>query len=81
MSFFSRLRQAFEGAKPSRSAATTSHHITLRPGQILGSRFEIVRQLGAGQHSTVWLATTYVRVLDAFDRNEYILKEIMALRH
>jgi hypothetical protein len=79
MRFFSRLRlrQAFKGAraKPLGSAATTRHHLTIRPGQILGSRFEIVRQLGAGQHSTVWLATTYVRVLDAFDVYEIILKK------
>ncbi|TDL14972.1 kinase-like protein [Rickenella mellea] len=55
---FSRLPKSINGAKSSRSASSLGHHLSTRPGQILGSRFEIVRQLGEGQHSTVWLATS-----------------------
>jgi len=60
MNSFSRFLKWLKGTKPSRSvsAFSTSHHLSIKPGQILGSRFTIVKQLGAGQHSTVWLATS-----------------------
>lgn len=28
---------------------------TVRPGEIYGSRYEVLRRLGHGQYSTVWL--------------------------
>ncbi|KAF8580267.1 kinase-like protein [Ramaria rubella] len=58
MGFFSRSLKALRVTKYSRSASSISHHLSVRPGQIPGSHFEVVKQLGAGQHSTVWLATS-----------------------
>jgi len=60
MNSFARFLKWVKGTKPSCSvsAFSTSHHLSIKPGQILGSRFTIVKQLGAGQHSTVWLATS-----------------------
>ncbi|KAL4065056.1 kinase-like protein [Scleroderma citrinum] len=58
MNSFSRILKWVEGKKSSCSVSVSSHHLSVKPGQILGSRFEIVKQLGAGKHSTVWLATS-----------------------
>ncbi|KAJ3493008.1 hypothetical protein NLJ89_g11115 [Agrocybe chaxingu] len=34
-------------------------HLHLEPKRILNSRYEILKQIGSGQHSTVWLAEEY----------------------
>ncbi|KAK7064513.1 kinase-like domain-containing protein [Favolaschia claudopus] len=55
MKFISRILHCVKNYRGSISVPTASH-LAIRPGQILNSRYRIVKQLGSGQHSTVWLA-------------------------
>jgi len=53
--FLSRLRTHVSSALKKKIQYPGSH-LRIEPKQILNSRYEIVKQIGSGQHSTVWLA-------------------------
>ncbi|KAJ8088907.1 hypothetical protein PM082_014153 [Marasmius tenuissimus] len=55
MKLISRILQTAKNCRGSISTAS-ARHLAVRPGQTLDSRFQIIKQLGSGQHSTVWLA-------------------------
>ncbi|THV01492.1 kinase-like protein [Dendrothele bispora CBS 962.96] len=56
MKFVSRILHTAKDCRGSISAPSISRHLAVRSGQIFDSRFQIIKQLGSGQHSTVWLA-------------------------
>ncbi|KAH6899264.1 kinase-like protein [Coprinopsis sp. MPI-PUGE-AT-0042] len=55
MKRLSRILSAAKDRRRSRSTVSISQHLPVTPGQTLDSRFRIIKQLGSGQHSTVWL--------------------------
>ncbi|KAF5392346.1 hypothetical protein D9757_001442 [Collybiopsis confluens] len=56
MKFVSRVLHSVKDFRGTVSVPLASHRLAVKPGQILDSRYQIIKQLGSGQHSTVWLA-------------------------